>query len=100
MVCWPTVTVLIHLSTPLQHIIDMCKLAVSVNSLKRSGIIWLYFEAFRSNLHFYLTYILNLWHSGTLVLRAECQSARMSDINKELSYGRDRASSAISRKRG
>ena len=27
-----------------------------------------------------LTYIFNFWHSGTLALRAECQSARMSEI--------------------
>ena len=27
-----------------------------------------------------LTYIFNFWHSGTLALRAERQSARMSEI--------------------
>ena len=27
-----------------------------------------------------LTYIINFWHSGTLALRAEPQSARMSEI--------------------
>ena len=27
-----------------------------------------------------LTYIYNFWHSGTLALRAERQSARMSEI--------------------
>ena len=27
-----------------------------------------------------LTYIFNFWHSGTLALRAECQSAQMSEI--------------------
>ena len=29
-----------------------------------------------------LTYIFNFWHSATLALRAERQSARMSEINK------------------
>ena len=29
-----------------------------------------------------LTYIFNFWHSGTLALRAERQSARMSEIKK------------------
>ena len=28
-----------------------------------------------------LTYIINFWHSGTLALRGERQSARMSEIN-------------------
>ena len=28
-----------------------------------------------------LNYIFNFWHSGTLALRAEHQSARMSEIN-------------------
>jgi len=32
-----------------------------------------------------LTYISNFWHLGTLALRAECQSARMSDI-KNVGY--------------
>ena len=27
-----------------------------------------------------LTYVFNFWHSGTLALRAERQSARMSEI--------------------
>ena len=30
-----------------------------------------------------LTYIFNFWHLGTLVLSPECQSARMSEINKQ-----------------
>ena len=27
-----------------------------------------------------LAYICNIWHSGTLVLSSECQSAQMSEI--------------------
>ena len=27
-----------------------------------------------------LTYIINFWHSGTLALKAECESAQMSEI--------------------
>ena len=38
-----------------------------------------------------LTRIFDFWHSGTLALRAERQSARMSEINKQLSYGRETA---------
>ena len=30
--------------------------------------------------HLGLNYIFNFWHSGTLALRAEHQSARMSEI--------------------
>ena len=34
-----------------------------------------------------LTYIFNFWHSGTLALRAERQSARMSEIKCTLDLG-------------
>ena len=50
---------------------------LSVNPLKPSGVI----SSFRSvPCHPGLTYIFNFWHSGTLALRAERQSARMSEI--------------------
>ena len=37
---------------------------------------------YTSNVQYHkrLTYIFNFWHSGTLVLRAEHQSARMSEM--------------------
>ena len=47
---------------------------VNWNPLKGRGVNWLHFAIHG------LTYIFNLWHSDTLVLRAERQSARMSEI--------------------
>ena len=45
-----------------------------VNLLKGRCVNWLHFA------HPGLTYILNFWHSGTLALSPERQSARMSEI--------------------
>ena len=46
-----------------------------VNPLKGRDVDWLYFA-----IHAGLTYIFNFWHSGTLALSHERQSARMSEI--------------------
>ena len=37
--------------------------------------------------HSGLTYIFYFWHSGTLALSAERQSARMSEIKNSIGYG-------------
>ena len=47
---------------------------VFVNPLKGRGVSWLYFA-----IQIWPTFF-NFWHSGTLALRAERQSARMSEI--------------------
>ena len=47
-----------------------------LNTLKRSGVKWL--ESVQC--HPGLTYIFNFWHFATLALRAEGQSAQMSEI--------------------
>ena len=48
------------------------KCTKTINPLKDKAVNWLHFLG--------LTYICNFWHSGTLVLSPECQSARMSEI--------------------
>ena len=45
-----------------------------LNPLKVRGVNWLHFH------HPHLIYISNFWHSGTLALSPERQSARMSEI--------------------
>ena len=46
---------------------------------ERVKVQWCQIVTFKSvQCHPGLTYIFNFWHSGTLALRAECQSARMS----------------------
>ena len=49
-----------------------------INPLKGSGIRWLHLEVVNA-IQVQAT-IFNFWHSGTLALRAERQSARMSEI--------------------
>ena len=51
-----------------------------LNPLKYSGIRWLHLKMKIIQCHPGLSYIFNFWHLSTLALRAECQSARMSEI--------------------
>ena len=58
-----------------------------LNPLKCSGIRWLHLQKWSGKCHPVLTHIFNFWHSGTLTLKAEHQSVRMSTSSSAMAEG-------------